>query len=491
MFAALHIPNFPVMAALRGEPGLRGMPCAVLAEGKDTRGKLPLLAINWAAGAAGLARGWELNRALVRCPDLRVTARDFSAEASVRRELMVLGESLTPDLEVVAEDSVILDLSRRSMAAVDVALEELFLSGGDLWYARAATPDLAYLAARHELTRGRMISPKDLAPLPLELLHGLAAGRAELSLLGLWGLQTLGDFMELPRQALIERLGSCVGEWHDLLNGKVCRLLRLHRPPECFAQALDFETPVVSLDPLIFAIKRLLHTLAGRLASRHLAVGSLELRLLLESGPELRRQVRLPDPQISEEGMLPPLRTLLESLRLDGAVCRLDLEVETTFATAAQREWFGRQLPQPERWAETLAKLEALLGGGRVGIPAPADSHRPDDFKLHPAMGNAGILSERAVTPDCPLPLHRFRPPHQIAVAFESRDRRPWPLALLNGPHPGEISALRGPFLASGGWWEASGAWQRMEWDIQLVSHHLLRLVFQMPDRWQLDGIYR
>jgi hypothetical protein len=62
---------------------------------------------------------------------------------------------------------------------------------------------------------------------------------------------------------------------------------------------------------------------------------------------------------------------------------------------------------------------------------------------------------------------------------------------LLNGPHPGEIIDRRGPFPASGDWWRPVESWQRLEWDIQLASRHLLRLVFLTPDAWQLDGIYQ
>jgi protein ImuB len=280
-----------------------------------------------------------------------------------------------------------------------------------------------------------------------------------------------------------------MGRWHDLLHGKTCRLLRLHRPPESFGQVFDFDDGVISLDPMIFALKRLLHTLAGRLASRHLAASRLDFRLVLESGGEMARQVRLPEPQTAVEGMLAPLQTLLESLRLESPVITLQLDAETTFATAAQREWFGRQLPQPERWAETLAKLEALLGAGRVGIPVPAESFAPDAFTLHPAAGTA--VSGKLFSPDCPVPLHRFRPAREIAVAYETRGRQPWPLALLNGPHPGEIIARRGPFPASGSWWEPVDAWQRLEWDLQLASGHLIRLVFQTPDHWQVEGVYR
>lgn len=478
MFAAFHIPDFPLVAALRNQPQWQEFPSAILAirSPHEAQEKLPLLALNEAARATGIHPGWPLNRALVRCPDLRIFPRDPAAESTLRNELIELAESLTPDVEITAADAVVLDLSGRKTPIGMIP---------QVWQAWAETPDLAHLAARHQATRGRVIAPPDLASSPLGVLGSLAGNHPSLALLELWGLKTLGEFMKLPRQALIERLGPEVGKWHDLLHGKSCRLLRLHRPPESFAQTFDFEDPVVALDPLVFALKRLLHTLAGRLASRHLAASCLDFRLVLESGGGLARRVRLPEPQTAVEGMLAPLQTLLESIQLAAPVASLQLDVETTFATAAQREWFGRHLPQPERWAETLAKLEALLGSGRVGIPVPPESFRPDSFSLHPAA-----VAAPPTRPDCPVPLHRFRPPREIAVAYESRDRQPWPLALLNGPHPGEIIDRRGPFPASGAWWDPADAWQRLEWDIQLASHHLLRLVFQTPDRWQLEGVY-
>ena len=126
-----------------------------------------------------------------------------------------------------------------------------------------------------------MLATADLAPLPLAVLASLARGRADFKLLEMWGLRTLGDFMKLPRQALAERLGPEVGRWHDVLHAKFCRLLRLHRPPESFLQSYDFEEPVVSLEPLVFALKRMLHTLGGRLAARHLAARELDFQLTL------------------------------------------------------------------------------------------------------------------------------------------------------------------------------------------------------------------
>ncbi|MEO8617146.1 MAG: hypothetical protein ABI600_18555 [Luteolibacter sp.] len=492
MFAALHLPEFSAAAILRGRHDLQGLPCAVLAtlESRDPKGKLPLLAVNRVAGLSGIAAGWQLGRALVRCPGLRVLSRDPLAEAALLSELVELAESLTPDLEITAADTVILDLSGISKKTRD-SPGALYLPDVEIWQARAATPDLACLAARHFLTQGKRIEARDLKAAPLTLLHTLSRSPSIFSVLDLWGLKTLGDLMALPRQALTERLGPEAGRWHDLLHGKICRLLRLHRPPECLMQRIEFDDGITSLDPLVFMIKRLLHTLTGRLAARHLAASCLDLRLILETGVEVPRRIRLPEPQNTVEGMLSPLQTWLDSLLLESSVIGLELDAETTFATAAQREWFGRQLPQPERWAETLAKLEALLGPGRIGIPVPPASFSPDAFSLWPAAGLPVPVSASAARPACPVPLHRFRPPLQIAVAHEPAGMKPRPLALLTGPHPGQIIDLRGPYPVSGTWWEPAGSWQRLEWDVQVAGHHLLRLVFKSPDRWQLDGIYR
>lgn len=492
MFVSLHIPDFAMAAALRSRPEERETPCVILAaaSGKIAKDKLPLLTVNRAARQTGIEAGWPLNRSLVRCPSLKVIPSDPAAEASLRDELIRLGESLTPDLELTAADTVTLDLSHRKTPA-DAVPERFSMAGVDLWQGRATTPDLAHLAARHRELHGRMIAPADLGPLPLDRLGIFSPEESTLTILGWWGIRTLGDFMNLPRQALAERLGPETGHWHEVLHGKFCRLLRLHRPPESLAQRIDFEDAAFTLDPVIFSLKRLLHTLAGRLTSRALAVGLLDLKLTLESGAEIARRVRLPDPQTAVEGMLSPLQTWLESLRLDAAVIALELDAEATFADASQSDWLRRELPRPARWAETLAKLEALLGPGRVGIPVPADSHAPDAFTLRPAAGNPGFFPARTDHPACPVPLQRYRPPRPVAVAHEWTGGRPQPLALLTGPHPGEIIDRRGPFPASGSWWQPSEAWQRLEWDVQVASRHLLRLVFETPDRWQLEGIYR
>ncbi|MEO0017880.1 MAG: hypothetical protein RLZZ522_1163 [Verrucomicrobiota bacterium] len=490
MFTALHIPDFPLVAALRGDAAGELRPAAVLGERSGRKGDAPLLAVNRAARQAGVASGWSLNRALVRCPELRLLAPDPEAEAALLAELVSRAESLTPDLEITAVDTVILDLSLRRERTGRV-IESIASGSFEIWQATAPTPDLAQVAVRIERLRGKVVTTADLEYLPVAMLRWLGSCEKNLNLLHLWGLRTIGEFLKLPRQALAERLGAEVASWHDLLHGKTCRTLRLNRPLESFACDHEFEEPAVAVESLLFAMKRLLQTIESQLAARHLAAARLDFRLVLEGGGELRRQLRFSEPQTGVGGMLALVQTALESQQLPAAVLRVEVAASTTFATAAQREWFGRELPQPERWAETLARLEALLGPGRVGIPVPPTSFQPDAFTLRPAAGRmAAEVPNGSNRPDGAVPLRRYRPAREVAVASEWRGERPWPLALLTGPHPGRIVAWRGPFPSSGAWWDPGGAWQRLEWDVQLEDRHLLRLAWQAPERWQLDGRY-
>jgi protein ImuB len=494
MFAALHLPSLPVMASLRLHASLRARPCAVLAaesEDERTRGRLALLAVNEVARDAGMEVGWPLARARVRCPDLVVLPRHLEEEQKMMSELLELAETLTPDLEVTSCDVLLLDLSRAPMSRIR-CLGDLQIPGAEVWHVRAETPDLAHLGVLHADLDGATISATSLKALPLELLGKMAAHEGFMPLLELWGLKTLGEFAALPRQDLTERLGSRAGYWHDVLHGRICRLLRLHRVPESLEFSYDFEEPQASLEPVVFLLKRLLHGLSARIGSRHLAVERLHLVLRLESGDRAVRSIGLPEPLVEAGDMLRPLQTLLESLSLRAPVIGIDLDADTAQPTSSQREWFVRQLPHPGRWSETLARVEALVGEGKIGIPVPSASHRPDAFRLLPAPLSHGRGGEEddERRPASPLPIRRYRPSKFVSVAYDQEGALPRPLALLTGPYPGQIVNCHGPFPMSGHWWDAEATWHRLEWDIELANHQLMRLAFVPPDRWQLEGVY-
>lgn len=490
MFAALHLPDLSIAAALLEKPNLRERPCAILRESKGRDdAKIPLLATNAAARFAGISANWPLNRALVRCPDLTLLTRHEENESALLAELIELADRLTPDVEITSSDTVLLDLSARKFSLQLEALEALSVSQVEVCHALADTPDLAYFAVLDPQTRARFISPDEMEMLPVSLLAKLGADAAFLPMLGLLGIRTLGEYRRLPRQELVARFGAMAGQWQDVVAGKSCRLLKLHRPPESLAQAMDLEDAIESSDALVFVFKRLLQVLCGRLAARHLAVSVLVIDLRLENG-DVRREIRLPEPLTHPAALLMPLQVWAESLVLPSPVCCITLDVATAFPLSRQSDWTRRGLPRPECWADTLARLEALLGGGRVGTGMPLPSHRADAFELQKSSA-VSVSSPRLGTPVCSIPLRRFRPPLKIAVAFESlANRYPLPLALLTGPHTGAVINRRGPFPVSGDAWEPVNAWQRLEWDIQVERAPLLRLVFQPENHWQIEGTY-
>ncbi len=485
MFAALHLVDLVALAAMKECPSLWRKPFGVMALQEKAlveRVKLPLLAVNDAARRAGIDAGWPLNRALVRCPDLRILPPQPRHEAALLAEMIRHAETLTPDIEIAAPDTLVLDLSRAT-ARQKERLDWLEMAdGGELRHVRAATPDLAALAVRAENCHGGFVTAESLHPLPLSFLAPLPGGGELVERLEDWGLHTLGEFMKLPHQALTERLGPVAAEWHSLLHGRKRRLLRLHRPPESLAQELDLEHPLAESEPLLFAFQRLLGPLSARLLARHVAVRALRLGFHFEDGGEMSRTLRLPEPR--SDALLDPIQHLLDSLMLPAPVLRITLDVETSEPAATQRDAFQRQLPRPRQWQETLARLHALLGEERVGIPVPSADHRSEGFHLR----QPGEPSEETEAwPSCPVPLRRFRPPYEVHVAFSPG---PTPLAIISGPHRGEILRFRGPFLHSGQWWDETEAWKQREWDIQLAAG-LFRLTHRPPGQWRLEGCYQ
>ena len=151
----------------------------------------------------------------------------------------------------------------------------------------------------------------------------------------------------------------------------------------------------------------------------------------------------------------------------------------------------------------TLGRINALLGPGRLGVPFLLDTHRPDSFQIKGALCSDNIAAKKDQngynsSPRCgliqngtSLPLSRFRPTLPIHVVSDPEGRFPKPLALLNGPYCGPVTTSNGPFPISGHWWDPVERWQQVEWDIQLTSNVLLRLAYHSPNHWVLEGIYQ
>jgi protein ImuB len=151
---------------------------------------------------------------------------------------------------------------------------------------------------------------------------------------------------------------------------------------------------------------------------------------------------------------------------------------------------FDPGLRDPERFADTLARLAALVGPDRVGTPVLDDAHGDESFQLTSAAAEPLVLREtparfgEAQPRERPVSaLRRVRPPWEARVTL--RDGRPEQVTA--GGVTARVTDCAGPWRSSGRWWE-SPPWWREEWDILWngAAHRLVRT----PAGWRVEGVY-
>ncbi len=509
MFAALFIPDFHLQAQLRLRPEWRGAPVALLEGTNDLtakeREKARVLQITREAELYEVVPGITATRAQARCPQILLVHRQPEDEESARKVLWDCASEVTRDFEASGPGLVTLDLHgvRRDLQTLAIRrIDWLCELGLKAQVGLAENPDLAFLAARLAapvlVFRGTPIQIHErLASLPITALQ---PSPDWLSLFQLWGVQTIGDFGALPRHELVERLGPAAGRCWDQAHGRSQRLLRLVRAPEIYRETLDLDEPVESSEPLLFLLHRFLERISARLAAAHVAAGSMELVLTLESSPAHRRTFRIPEPVRDVDVLFRILQTHLERFHAPSPVVAIALEAFPTRTLNGQTHLFETSWRDPNRLADTLARVEALLGAERVGTPLCGLSHRPDTFRMQPfslqPLPASGYVPKTGIPPgprhECGVPsgppLRRFRPRRPIMVATTASRSSPRPSAILSGPLQGALTAQTGPWVSSGDWWQEAN-WQREEWDVQHESGPYYRLALE-AGKWFAEGIY-
>ncbi|MBA4137933.1 MAG: hypothetical protein C0518_11495 [Opitutus sp.] len=511
MFVVLHLPGFALQAVLRAESATthayRERPAALFS---GTTKKSLALAVNESARAAGVELGMSAPQAVARCPALLIRAPVADAEAEARALLHAVAFTISPHVEATAAGVVTLDVHGLAPAAREPAchavLARLALLGLFATAGIARTPLLALYAAQSRAGFNRPPAesptasatpetpspsstlrvvtdePSFLAPLPLDT----AEPAPELArVLHAWGLRTFGDLTALSRDDIGRRLGAAGTALWDRARGGETRPLHLVAPPREFVAAQEFEEPMETLEPLLFILRRFIDRLTLELEAAHFVAVELDLALTLEDESVHQRSFRLPEPTHDAAILFRTLHTHLESLRTASAIAAVRLRLAPARPLVRQHGLFETGLRDPHGFAETLARVVALVGSDRVGTPQLEDTHRPDAVKLAPTLA---VVPPPAPPPLQPLlgrPLRRFRPP--LPARFEMSEGQP--SFLWTERMHGTIAEQRGPWFSSGDWWQSDRAWARAEWDVALAEGGVYR-IFRTNDGWFVEGEY-
>jgi protein ImuB len=345
-----------------------------------------------------------------------------------------------------------------------------------------------------------------------------------LAILHKWGIHTLGQLAALDKEQLGARLGPEAVRMWERANGQSNRLLKLVRPPEAFEESFEFEHEIETAEPLLFMLRRFLEQLSLRLSAIYLVAKELTLRITFANPPAVRRDgfaaankqryervFKIPQPTNDVDLLFRMLHTHLENFKSEDAITAVSLDAQPIKPPKQQFGLFETTLRNPNQLSETLARLTALLGADRVGTPVLEETHRPDAFHIEPFSWNvtsgAGNGGRSSATPGLhsqargSSPLHtlhpalrRFRTPTSASVFISENV----PAHFQSKKISGKLVDQRGPYLASGNWWDEK-IWSRSEWDLQLENNVLIRC-HQSPsslrsgvagvEKWEVDGIY-
>jgi protein ImuB len=216
--------------------------------------------------------------------------------------------------------------------------------------------------------------------------------------------------------------------------------LKLIKPQEFFSEQTDLENAVEMLEPLLFLLRRFLDQITARLAKGYLVAGKLRLVLRFENSPAYRQTFTIPQPTRDANLLFRMLHTHLENFTSESAIIGLELAAKPVRPNAEQFGLLEKGLRDPYQLAETLARLQGLLGSDRVGTPELEPSAHPDAFHLRAYDASAVSVS----TSDGPLigvPWLRFEPPIPAKIVFNDVQ----PAFLYSARFTGPIRETGGP----------------------------------------------
>lgn len=326
-----------------------------------------------------------------------------------------------------------------------------------------------------------------------------------------WGLVTLGDLVALPSRELFERLGQAGLRLQRLASGQDLRPLVPQPVRPRFEESIALEWPIESTTALSTVLTRVLEPLSAALQRHDRSAAVLHVRLRLVTRTVHVRRLELPIP-LHDPTVLRTLILLdLESHPPPDGIDEVQVVAEPAPGPVLQFSLLERARPVPERLSTVLARVQALMGSDRCGVPVLLDSHRPDAFAMQPfpVDGRGQDAGDKAVVarPAGPIGravVRRFRRPLTARVA--TLHGRPALIRMGRIAGGGKVVTCAGPWRNSGAWWDAAGepidpdarsrsaraqeAWDRDDWDVALGTGIVYRLYRdRIRDCWFVDGV--
>ena len=499
-FAAVYIPEFPIVAWLRAEPAAQRQALAIL------EGAAPLervVACNRVARNLGVAHGMGKVQAEA-AGAIRFRARQISGEQEAFAGVLRCAEQFSPRIEAIAspENSYGGALRLAATLLIDRAGTETLFGTAERYaqrlYAALRTARFpARVATAHNAEASLLLAlsypgvtcadskslESKLAPLPVSALPCV---EETLATFRRWGIRTLGELAQLPETGLISRLGQSGLRLQQLARGNAERLLVPETPEFALVESTAFDTPIEVLDSLLFILSPLLERLLRKAMNQAYALRAVRLVLQLEPSGAHELCVRPAVPTQNRDLLLKLLNLELQAHPPPAGIVALTLSAEPSHPQTPQRGLFQAQFPEPDRLDLLLARLRSIAGEDNVGSPQLSNSLCDDAFTIAAFRPSLSTISKQVRTPNR-LAIRKLRPPQAVRIAMHGDEPR---LLFWRGKKL-TIAVVTGPWHSSGCWWD-SNVWDKDEWDALIADPpQALRLMQEHASKaWFVVGFY-
>lgn len=467
--ACVDIPFFSLQLLFRREPDWEKGPAAVVDRDEPT-GRI--LSINEAARRRGIRPGLSYGQALSLAGELRAAAVEQGVLDEGRREVLELLYGFTPEVEPVRVDCQEADdigtfwlnasgldmlypqlsiWTQEALAALQACgflavIAVGFTRFGSYIVARSRRKSIVLSSARAEeqLARRAPLRGLPLSPRSLELLQRL-------------GVETVGDFLDLPSEGVARRFGRearATFQWAHRERVPM-QPISLDRNASLIRRLDD---PVGNLLLLTAYVDELLDELFRIVARKQRLVASISLELYGEEAPRARELIR-PATPTDEAGVLKSLcRLRLSAQQYDGGIDRIEVSAEEIKPIHRNGELFDsvrRQATEAGRRA--FALIRARFGNDSIRRPILLDEHLPEkryaweqvDTPLFPSVVKRSETSSARSS-------KTLSEAGQENTALARTSRVVRRLYELDAPRELDGKTARliaGPFVYTGNWW--------------------------------------
>jgi protein ImuB len=457
---------------------------------------LQIFALDEAAARLGLEVGQPLANARAICPQLRVFDADEAANLDALNAIADWCDRFTPLVALDPPHGLFLDITGcvhlfgGEAAMMRLMCEALSAQGFAVSAAIAGTSVSARTMTRH--VHGRIIGDGEevdaLAPLPVS---ALGAGDAIVTGLRRAGLKTIGEVAARARHEIAARFGAGFTTLLEQALGQGDAPISPRKPLPDYIVEKRFAEPVATDTVIAATLSGLGGMLVAAMAQQGKGARRLEARFFRTDGAVRTIMVDTGKPVTRAEVIDRLFRERLSALNdpLDPGfgfdLVRLSSS-HTEIVVQQQRD-LDANVHDNDELAALIDRIAARIGGRRVVVHLPQDSHIPERAALAASAQHHLAAAAQAVWParadgEPPLrPLRLFERPEEIKVIAQVPDGPPARFVWRRATHA--VVRAEGPERVAMEWWRTQG---------EMLTRDYFRVEDEAGLRFWLyrDGLY-